>query len=500
MKVDLGGLESNEVSGLVLREEPDRDWVSKTEFVRYLRCPYVFWLVDSGQIEAADAWTSIQARLIGEGQQFHADVLRALPAAEGIRSLEDVIAQNSCVLGLREVYRNERRKIIGTPDGIDAAGGALFPIEIKSHREVSASDRLELAFYYILLEPYRTRSVDVPKGHIWLRREHGDERREIVLEPSHIDRVLKTLEAVRTARRDGVQPRLHSCAVCGGLLRDRVLKSVHERKDVSLIFGVGPVYWAGLDAIGIRTYEDLVVVDPEDLVWAFNERGQFTTAGARVIEKWKAHAMSYIHRQPVVCGRDQIPPFENFIALDFEYDYVSGSVWLVGACIVTLSHQEYLFVWADTPKKERLRMIETLMDAAASDTPIITWAGTGAEFTKTHSSIPSLNLRSLLAAFRPHHLDMYQFMVRNVRLPIPGMGLKEVARYFGIERKSAIVDGIEANRIYAAFLQARGTDREKLRRELQQYNQDDLDCTARVVPKLREIFAQYRPDWHSPVG
>jgi hypothetical protein len=129
---------------------------------------------------------------------------------------------------------------------------------------------------------------------------------------------------------------------------------------------------------------------------------------------------------------------------------------------------------------------QTLLQARQRPgTPTITWAGTRAEFTKTHSSIPSLNLRSLLAALRLHHLDVYQFMVRNVRLPIPGMGLKEVARYFGIERKSPIVDGIEANRIYAAFLQARGTDREKLRQELQQYNQDDLDCTAQVVLKLK---------------
>lgn len=141
------------VSDLGAGEQLDREWVSKTQFVRHLRCPYICWLVDTGQIAAEDAWTSIQARLIAEGRQFQEGIIGALPVAIDVRSLADVIAQDARVLGLNDLYRNERLKILGTPDGVDAAGGALFPIEIKSHKEVLASDRLELAFYYLLLEP-----------------------------------------------------------------------------------------------------------------------------------------------------------------------------------------------------------------------------------------------------------------------------------------------------------------------------------------------------------
>jgi len=485
--------------------QSDREWVSKTEFARYLRCPYVFWLVDTGQIAATDAWTSIQARLIAEGQRFHTDVIRALPTAKGIRSLQDVIAQDVRVLGLRDIYRNDRLKILGTPDGVDAAGGALFPIEIKSHREVSTSDKLELAFYYLLLEPYRTIAVEVPKGHVWLRREDGEEYEEIVLEPRHFDRVVETLDALRIARRDGVQPRVHSCAVCSGLLADQVLESVHRRKDVSLIFGVGPQYATELNRIGIRTYEDLVGADPEAVAWAIKKRIRLTETGAVVeqpqpyilspgeVERWIAHAMSYIHRRPTVCGRGQLPPLEKFLVLDLEWDDVTGSVWLVGACIVAGSRRKYLFLWEDTPREERTRIVKQIVNAAASNVPVITWSGASAEFTRERSSIRGLDLPSLLATLRPHHLDAYQFMARNVRLPSPHMTLKAVARHFRIRRKSPIADGLEANEVYRRFRKASGARRERLRRDLRRYNQDDLDCTAKVVQRLHGILAQYDP-------
>jgi hypothetical protein len=56
------------------------------------------------------------------------------------------------------LFENKQLKLRGCPDGIDAASGALYPIEIKSHREPIHLDRLELAFYWLLLQPHRTSS------------------------------------------------------------------------------------------------------------------------------------------------------------------------------------------------------------------------------------------------------------------------------------------------------------------------------------------------------
>lgn len=474
---------------LNMGKQSDQEWVSKTEFVRWLRCPYVFWLVETGQIKAEDAWTSIQARLIAEGREFQESVVGALPIAEGIRSLTDAIAQDARVLGLREVCRNERLKILGIPDGVDAAGGALFPIEIKSHKEVLASDRLELAFYYLLLEPYRIRAVDTPKGYIWLRREDGDAYVEVTLEPHHFARVLETLEEIRMARRTWVEPRMHSCAVCQS--RPEVLRSVETRKDVSLIHGIGYHYAGRLNRIGIRTYEDLVEADPEAVALGLKE-GQ-NVVGAATVRRWIAHAMSVIHGGPVACGEGQLPPLENFLSFDMEWDDVTGSVWLVGARIENGGRGQYLFLWEDTPRKERTKIVEAILDAAAVNIPVITWSGIGAEFTRKRTSIPGLDLNRMLAALRPCHLDAYLFMTRNVRLPIPRMTLKHVARHFRIRRRSSIVDGLEANAIYAKFRKAKGTRRERLRRELQKYNQDDLDCAIQAAWKMQEILTRLGP-------
>jgi hypothetical protein len=56
----------------------------------------------------------------------------------------------------------------GVPDGIETCDGALLPIEIKSHKRVQRIDALELASYWLLLEPYRTRQVP-PSRYLILR-------------------------------------------------------------------------------------------------------------------------------------------------------------------------------------------------------------------------------------------------------------------------------------------------------------------------------------------
>src|SRR4029453_7333515 len=44
-----------------------RDWVSKTDMTRYVRCPYAFWLLDTGQIDQADVIGELQRQRLLEG-------------------------------------------------------------------------------------------------------------------------------------------------------------------------------------------------------------------------------------------------------------------------------------------------------------------------------------------------------------------------------------------------------------------------------------------------
>lgn len=50
-----------------LTTHPKGEWVSKSDLVGYLRCPYAFWLLDTGQIQSGQAlgWSSPRPRRQG---------------------------------------------------------------------------------------------------------------------------------------------------------------------------------------------------------------------------------------------------------------------------------------------------------------------------------------------------------------------------------------------------------------------------------------------------
>lgn len=84
------------------------------------------------------------------------------------RLLATIISQDHSLLNVW-TFRNPRLRLIGRPDGLVTANGALQPIEIKSHRLLKHSDRMELAFYWLLLSDIRTSGAADPMGWVFLR-------------------------------------------------------------------------------------------------------------------------------------------------------------------------------------------------------------------------------------------------------------------------------------------------------------------------------------------
>ena len=116
----------------------------------YLRCPYSYWLFYSKQISRDEMFSPFTKTLLQDGIQFEETIRsRAIEVPE-IDSAEyqtlDVTILNS------SLFENRDLKLRGIPDGIETAEGALIPIEIKSHAGISRLDKLELAFYWLLLE------------------------------------------------------------------------------------------------------------------------------------------------------------------------------------------------------------------------------------------------------------------------------------------------------------------------------------------------------------
>lgn len=106
------------------------------------------------------------------------------------------------VLRTPQVIRNHELGIHGIPDLIDAGRGKLYPIEIKWHKAVSESDVLELAFYWLLLEPLR-KGNPRPKGYLILST---GEQIEVLLSREDLLDVEGLLDRFREDMKRGTEP------------------------------------------------------------------------------------------------------------------------------------------------------------------------------------------------------------------------------------------------------------------------------------------------------
>jgi predicted RecB family nuclease len=447
-----------------------------------LRCPYAFYLLDRGLVPFDKTVNEQQARLLEEGVAFQAGVEAAVvPVTIELAELPGLLAQESIRVHGVPVFENPELEIYGKPDAIDTAQGALFPVEIKSHKDVQRSDELELAFYWMLLEPYRTKTSS-PRGYLILRRNGVGERMEVEIRPHRFEQVRGLLQDIRDARRIGVQPRICGCTVCSGVMRDEIRRVTVANKDLTLIWGVGPVSARRLEEIGIRTYDGLLAADSSTIVAALRNRRRYVSPAQ--VDSWKQHATSYSTSCPVVFG-DPLTLDGPFLALDLEYE-PGGIIWLVGVCLVGPGSREHFALWADTPAQEKSNLRRLAEIAAANPLlPVVTWNGNGADMPQLRNAAQRLELGETLGIVEFRHLDLFQHARKALRFPIPQLALDQVARYFAIPKISRIRDGLEALFWYRGYRSSRDENRrDALKTNLLDYNRDDLEALVGVAERI----------------
>jgi predicted RecB family nuclease len=468
-------------------------WVTKTDLTRYVRCPYAFWLIDSGEIAFEETIDEFQAALLTQGNEFQELVeASATPVILGPEELKGLLETEITLLGT-PLFENRAMHIRGRPDGLVTAGGALLPIEVQSHRDVQPLDELELAFYWLLLEPHRTRDDVEPEGRLILRRDGRPVPVSVPITADRLDRVRLLLDRIRDARRHGVLPRVCGCRVCATLRRDEVLASVTRRKDLSMIHGVGYVYSDVLQSFGYKTWEGLVDGDPATLAEHFSKEG-YPNVNINVIRRWALHARSYQAQTPVLADDAyELPIGDRFLALDLEYQPAwrpgqrGAGIWLIGVCLVAGEDCEHEFLWADMPHMEaqNLRRLVALVEAHP-DTPVVTWSGTSADVPMLRRAAERHGLEGHLTTLVERHVDLYAWTLSNLRLPIPRLAEKDVSSYFGVTRISDVYDGLQALLLYWQYLETR---KGSIKKRLLDYNRDDVDSLIELVGRIRELAA-----------
>ena len=155
-----------------------QQWVSKTDLSRFYRCPFAFWLLDTGQIAFPETVSAFQMSLIRADQDYQDLVEQsATPVTISPADLPALLQTELTNLGT-PLFENKKLKLRGCPDGIDAASGALYPDRDQVSPGPTHLDRLELAFYWLLLQPYRTRQAPAA-GVLILRRDGRPMRVEV---------------------------------------------------------------------------------------------------------------------------------------------------------------------------------------------------------------------------------------------------------------------------------------------------------------------------------
>lgn len=497
----MSGVMTTAPPNAILRRNRGSEWVSKTDLTGFVRCPYAWWLLDQGQISVNDTVSEFQYRLMIEGSEFQGAIeSMAAPLTIVPEELPVVLAGDKKLLAI-PVFENHKLHIYGQPDGIYAEAGALIPVEIKSHKDVQRTDELELAFYWLLLEPSRTRKVE-PRGILLLRRNGQVEEVEVTIPANRFDEVRRLLGEIRAARRGGVRPRICSCHVCSTVKREEVMAATRQREDLTLIHGIGRVYGPALEAIGIMTWRDLMSWDSRRVLKRLTTKRRFFLS-ARQVEYWKRHAESFATMVPVAFGEGPALP-TSYIALDLEY--TPPHIWLMGIGIVNEERRQFRSLWADGPVALRRNLEELAGILGANRTlPLLTWGGNGADLPNLVAAIHRLlpakkpgqggweEPHPLVAHLWDRHLDLYQYVWRGLRLPIPYLGLKEVSEYFAIPRVSNIADGLAAQMFYAQYRHAKGSEKKAMRQQLIAYNHDDLEALIEVTDRVRRLMVVAEP-------
>jgi predicted RecB family nuclease len=455
------------------------EYVSKTDMYAYRNCPYTFHLVETGQISRDDAFSIISTTLMEDGIAFEDGLLAEMPATSQRFDDPKVLEKTDYLFGVETITDHER-KLIGRPDGIDLRAHA--PIEIKHRLEPTAMDRLELAFYWKLLEPFRTNKDVAPYG---LLETMSGSLLWIPLSPSHFKKVDELIAGVLRARRDGVRPLPCRCFVC--LDRPEVQAVFDEMSDVGMIIGIKSARAEALRSVGVGSVTEFAAADPVELA-KLTKAAPGVTLSAKFIVEAQSHARALRDKAPVWVTDDRLE-HDGFIAIDLEYisglaTYWGGGrsateIFMVGA-LLQQGDEQKLFQTICYDRDDLKRALNDLAKLIRKHEtlPIYTWNGESADLPYLERAARRHRV-SIMTALKKRHIDLFRFARRVVRLPIVSHELKSVGGFLNIDRAGDLSNGFAAVGLFHELCATRGKKkRQVIADQLMRYNGNDLRALA----------------------
>ncbi|HET6399470.1 MAG TPA: ribonuclease H-like domain-containing protein [Candidatus Thermoplasmatota archaeon] len=207
-------------------------------------------------------------------------------------------------------------------------------------------------------------------------------------------------------------------------------------------------------------------------------------------------AQAHDRGEPIVYAADErlFSTKEPILHLDLEFDGPACEIFLWGF----LEHRsQRIEQWFDHSKRGQQEMLDRFRQRVKDEDPtIVTWGGRTSDVVQIRRACERYEVPTNWIA-KARWLDLQQDVVytgnaetQRVYLPVRNFSSDTVAKYFGYEKpRLAVKDGFQALRLYQAY---KRHPREGIRRDLCEYNAEDIKHTRLILEGLRRLMEPVR--------
>ena len=454
--------------------------ITAEHFYKFFQCPHWIWYDIYGDAQKRRMIPPIMDMIYKGKTIVTSDKLREHKKFEEVkpellRDLDEgVIATLEMMKQGKNIYHGVlmSEDWVGIPDLLEARPGKsdlgdwhYVVYDVQSSLDLRDEYKFQLIFYSLILE----RLQGVRPKEAYVIDPQGNERSFSISD--FIDYFHLTLGQIEKIL-DGEKPPPFLKSGCKRTpWYSLCLSETQGCNDVSLVFKISQADQRRLYGIGIKTVEDLVNSNVDDLQskledWPFDKIVRFVNQ-AKVLSS----------QQPLVLAKSNFPEVENEIYFDIESDPTRDIDYLLGYLIKTKDGVKYEYLLAKD-KGEEVEIWKKFLDFLAKLDNFVIYHYAYYE----RQVFDRLALRYgaptvLMDKFRENTIDLYARVVDSVILPLYFYSLKDVAGYMGYKWDDPNAGGAESVVWYNNWLDKKD---DSIMKRILKYNEDDVRATMLI--------------------
>jgi predicted RecB family nuclease len=249
-----------------------------------------------------------------------------------------------------------------------------------------------------------------------------------------------------------------------------------------------------LKAAGIDTVEKLWKADLADLA----KHPAFATDDGLLgqLPLLQGYAKAHASGKAVVYAADErlFDLKEPVLHLDLEFDGPAAEIFLYGF----LEHKTgKVTQWYDHTKAGQERLLRDLIALIKDKDPtIVTWGGASSDLVQLRRASEKYKIDPKWIR-QVRWLDLQTDVVytgnvesQRIYLPVKNFSSDTVAKFFGYQKpRLKVKDGYQALKLYQAYRRA---PREGIKRDLCEYNAEDIKHTRLILDGVRDLMKGHR--------